>query len=400
VRRVLSSDFSEIQAMLDKLENSHIHIAVFGRVGVGKSALLNALLGERRFSTSPLHGETRRAQSAAWEEWEEGGVFLIDTPGINDVEGEERERHTRAAVNRSDLILFVVDGDLSSTEFTALKKLLAEHRPVVLVLNKADLYTLQDKRLLLQQLKTRTAGLIPDSRIVVSAASPADRVYLQVDDKGKESMTTRATPPVVDELRYTLWSILENEGKTLAALNATLFAGKLSDAVNQRIITIKKDLAEKLIRNYCILKGAVVGLNPIPISDLVAAGAVDVSLVLHLGRIYGLPIDYSEAGKLIRTIGAQMVLIMGSVWAVHFIASALKGGTAGLSTVLTAATQGAVAYYSAYVVGETAQTYFAQGRSWGPKGPKRVVQDILDNLDRDSLLADARQQILARLRAG
>ncbi len=386
--------------MLDKLENSHIHIAVFGRVGVGKSALLNALLGEKRFSTSPLHGETRRAQSAAWEEWEEGGVFLIDTPGINDVEGEERERHTHAAINRSDLILFVVDGDLSSTELSALQKLLKEHRPVVLVLNKGDLYTLQDKRLLLQQLKQRTAGLIPDSRIVIAAASPADRVYLQVDDKGQESMTTRATPPVVDELRYTLWSILETEGKTLAALNASLFAGKLSDAVNQRILAIKKDLAEKLIRNYCILKGAVVGLNPIPISDLVAAGAVDVSLVLHLGRIYGLPIDYSEAGKLIRTIGAQMALIMGSVWAVHFIASALKGGTAGLSTVLTAATQGAVAYYSAYVVGETAQTYFAQGRSWGPKGPKRVVQDILDNLDRDSLLADARQQILARLRAG
>jgi hypothetical protein len=45
----------------------------------------------------------------------------------------------------------------------------------------------------------------------------------------------------------------------------------------------------------------------------------------------------------------------------------------------------------------------ASGRSaasGGPKGPKRIVQDILDGLDRDSLLDEVREQILARLRVG
>ena len=50
--------------------------------------------------------------------------------------------------------------------------------------------------------------------------------------------------------------------------------------------------------------------------------------------------------------------------------------------------------------GITAATpYLANGKSWGEKGPKRVVEEILDSLDRDSILKDARAEILARLKA-
>ena len=93
-----------------------------------------------------------------------------------------------------------------------------------------------------------------------------------------------------------------------------------------------------------------------------------------------------------------MLVVMGTVWAVNLVSSALKGGSLGLSTVLTGATQGAVAWYATYVVGQAAHRYFAQGKSWGKSGPKRVVQEILDSIDRDSLLAEAREEIMGRLR--
>jgi GTP-binding protein Era len=92
VRAALADEYRQLQLLLEKIEHGHIHIAVFGRVSVGKSALLNALLGEMRFSTSPLHGETTRAAHARWQEYDAGGVFLIDTPGINEVAGEAREQ--------------------------------------------------------------------------------------------------------------------------------------------------------------------------------------------------------------------------------------------------------------------------------------------------------------------
>ena len=399
VRRALSGEFARVQAMLDKLEHGQIHIAVFGRVGVGKSALLNALLGEPRFATSPLHGETKDARMAHWRtESGGGGVYLIDTPGINEVDGEARERLAHEVAGRADLVLFVVDGDITQPEIAALRRIAAESRPMLLVFNKADRYTRADRALVVESLARRTAGIVPPANIVTSAAAPAPRVYLEVDAQGNERETQRTPPREVQDLRDRLWTILEREGKTLAALNATLFAGKLSDTLARRAVDAQRDLAERILRNWSLAKGVLVGLNPVPISDLMAAVAVDVSLVWHLSRVYGLPVTHNEAGALVRTIGAQMGLVLGTVWGVNLVSSLLKGGTFGLSTLVTGTAQGAVAYFATYVVGRAAQRYFQQGRSWGELGPKRAVQEILDTLDRDSLLTSARTEILSRLR--
>ena len=52
VRDSLAHDYAAVEAMLDKLEHGHLHLAVFGRVSTGKSSLLNALIGEERFAVS------------------------------------------------------------------------------------------------------------------------------------------------------------------------------------------------------------------------------------------------------------------------------------------------------------------------------------------------------------
>jgi putative ribosome biogenesis GTPase RsgA len=53
VREELAAEFEEIESISQKLRKGEIHIAAFGRVGVGKSSLLNALLQRPVFTTSP-----------------------------------------------------------------------------------------------------------------------------------------------------------------------------------------------------------------------------------------------------------------------------------------------------------------------------------------------------------
>jgi GTPase len=65
---------------------------------------------------------------------------------------------------------------------------------------------------------------------------------------------------------------------------------------------------------------------------------------------------------------------------------------------LTAGAQGALAWYATLLVARAAERYLAAGKSWGEKGPKRVVREIVDSLDRDSVLREAREEILGRLR--
>ncbi len=398
VREALQSDFRQVEKMLEKIEHEHIHISVLGRVSVGKSSLLNALIGQAKFSTSPLHGETTEAAFASCQEYEAEGIYFIDTPGINEIEGEAREKLAHEVAARSDIILFIVDGDMTDTEYQALKQVVSESRPVILVLNKADRYTQAEKQSLLNSLRNRVEGLVEPHNVISATARNTEKYYLLVDEQGNETETCKSFPPDTGELKERLWSIVKAQGKTLAAINASLFAGELSEQVTERIMLIRKDLADKLIQTYCVSKGVAVAINPVPVADLLSAAVIDVTLVVHLSRIYGLPLTKSEAGALIRTIGGQMMLLLGTIWGIHVLSSALKLSTGGLSTVLTASAQGAVAYYSTLVVGKAAQKYLKQGKSWGEGGAKNAVRSILDSLDRDSILQQAKNDILARLK--
>ena len=398
VREALAADYSQVQAMLDKLERGDLHLAVFGRVSVGKSALLNALLGRDEFEVGVLHGTTRAGEIREWQELDEAGVHLIDTPGINELDGAERERLAHEIAGRSDLVLFVVDGDMTGTELHALRALAAEQRPIVLVLNKADRYTAAERAQLLEQLRAHAHGLVAPENVIAASAQPAPRTLLRVGADGSETETEETREPELDAMRERIVTILMNEGRTLAALNAASFAGRLSDAVAVRIAEARSEIAEKLIRSYCLAKGLAVALNPVPVADLVAAAAVDVGLVVHLGRLYGAPLTRAEAGRLLLTISGALAGVMSAVWGTHLLASALKGASGGMSTVLTAGAQGAVAWYATLLVGRAAQAYLLDGRSWGEHGPKRVVESILAGLDRDSVLREAREEILRRLR--
>ena len=103
IRESLAHDYDAVEAMLSKLQHGHLHISAFGRVSTGKSSLLNALIGEQKFATSPLHGETKLSVMEPWSEVEAGGVYLIDTQGLDEAGGEERESLAKEVAHRSDL---------------------------------------------------------------------------------------------------------------------------------------------------------------------------------------------------------------------------------------------------------------------------------------------------------
>lgn len=399
VRSSLAADFNRLEAMLGKLERGELHLAVFGRVSVGKSALANALLGENAFEVGVLHGTTREASPRPWQEVAGSGVHLIDTPGIDELDGEARERLAVEVAGISDLVVFVVDGDMTTRERDALVELARTERPLLLALNKADRYNDDELARLLARLREHAAGLVQPEDVVAVSAQPPPLPRISLDADGHEQVEMIRQAANIDALRNRLTDVLTREGRTLSALNASLFAGRLTDAVARRIVVARRELASKVIRQYCIAKSVAVALNPIPVADLLAAGALDAALVMHLARVYGLPITRREAGGLIATICAQLAALMGAIWSIHLVASALKGISAGMSTVLTATAQGALAWYATEIVGRAADRYLAAGKSWGDLGAKRVVSDIVASLDRDSILREARAEILRRLRS-
>ncbi|SUO95400.1 YcjF family protein [Suttonella ornithocola] len=395
----LSEDFRQLQRLLDKLEKGHVHVAAFGRVSVGKSALLNALAGKTVFETSVLHGHTKHSAETLWQSFDTGGVYLLDTPGIDEVNGEERAKIADNVARQADVILFVVDGDMTDIEYEALFALHQETQPIILVLNKADRYSAREQEALLKHLRHRVAEMVPSERVVVAAAQPDKQLEIIERENGSEEERWVMPEPRVEELRQVLWQLLQAGGQSYAALNASVFAGRMSEKIGMEIIEAKRSIAEKIIRQYALFKSIGVAINPIPAVDLLALAA-DSGMVVHLSKVYGVELTRHEAGSLIRTIAVQTGMLMGTVYGIQVLSSVLKGLTGGLSTIITAGAQAGVAFYGSYVVGKAAQQYFAQGASWGEGGAKRVIEEIMADLDKDQLMSEAKASVQQLLKKG
>ena len=122
-----------------------VKIAIVGRPNVGKSSLLNKLLGEERAIVSPIPGTTRDAIDT-FLEWEGTPVMLIDTAGIRRrgriERGIEKYSVIRAlrAINRADVVLLLIDATEGVTAQDAhiAGYILEESKSVVVVVNKWD----------------------------------------------------------------------------------------------------------------------------------------------------------------------------------------------------------------------------------------------------------------------
>jgi GTP-binding protein Era len=422
----LESEIDHLTEMLDKLEQTVVQIVAFGMVGRGKSSVLNALLGEEIFECGALHGVTRTVKSADWQISQEtlGGsqqeivrvvlptvgkaqIQLVDTPGIDEVEGETREALARELAKQADLILFIIAGDLTKVEYTALSQLREVGKPIILVFNKVDQYPDADRDLIYQKIRDeRVRQLLSPEEIVMVAANPLVVQAVRRQD-GSIAREYRRSSPQVDDLKLRILEILHREGKSLIALNTMLYADEVNEQLVQRKMTIRNEAANQLIWRGVMTKATVVALNPVTVLDLFTGAVVDVAMILTLSRLYGIPMTQAGAVNLLQKIALSMggisaselvaVLGLSSLKGLLGLSAGVTGGTSLAGYISVAMTQAGVAGVSSYAIGQVTKTYLANGASWGSEGPKAVVSRILETLDEGSILSRIKQELSLRL---
>ena len=423
----LESEIEGLTSLLDKLEHSCIQIAAFGMVGRGKSSVLNALLGEPVFETGALHGVTRSSHSANWQLSQEAlgdsgqdilkvalpssmgnsQIQLIDTPGIDEVDGETREALAHQVARQVDLILFMIAGDMTKVEFDALSQLREVGKPMLLVFNKIDQYPEADRQEIYRKIRDeRVKQLLSPEEIVMVAASPLVAQAVRRAD-GTMNVQRRPGKPQVDELKLKILEILHREGKSLVALNSMLYADDVNERVVSRKMAIREESANQIIWKATITKAVAIALNPLTVVDVLTATIVDVVMILTLSRLYGISMTQQGAVGLLQKIaigmggiGASELLVslgLGSLKSLLGLSAPATGGISLAPYVSVALTQAGVAGVSSYAIGQVTKSYLANGASWGPDGPKAVVTRILSSLDETSILNRIKGELEAKL---
>ncbi|MEM9353549.1 MAG: GTP-binding protein [Planctomycetota bacterium] len=404
-KAALKNDLAALATMSEKLRSGRVEIVVFGEISTGKSALINALTGGANAQVDVRGGWTKDVWHVPWEGagycvpgLADSSVVLIDTPGLNEVEGAARGEMARTAANRADLVLFVTDSDLNDAEHAALADLASVHKPLILVVNKCDLYRPEELENLLDQFRgPRYSRVLAPENVVTTTADPRPVEYLIESADGSTRTEHRRPQPKVEQLRVRIVEMLEAEGKALLALNAAMFAADKSDRMAAMRVRLREDKAAATVWSFAVAKSLAVALNPVPAADVIGGTAVDASMVVTLGRIYGIDITKSNARSLVTSILKAAGWVLLSEAAVSYASSAFKGLTAGAGSVLTMLPQGAAAGYGSYIVGEAARYYFQHGASWGNQAPKKVVAQILKNSDKESVLRQLKAEIRKKI---
>jgi uncharacterized protein len=390
----LQPHLDTLKVLLRKLKQPLIQIAVFGWVSRGKSALLNALFDETLFPVDPLHGVTQWPRSVRWTPQSEGRAAnvqfeLTDTPGLDEIAGESRTAMAQSVAQCADLLLFVSAGHPSPAEQEALLELATFGKPLLLILNKADLYPdLKAETVYQDFVGTSLQATLSPQEIILTAAAPAPIQVRHEWPDGRTTLDWETPPPQVDELRQTLLDLLNREGLYLLGLNVFHQAQRIETQILQTVGQFYQASSQSQEWQFAGFKGVAVCFCPWWL-DLLVSFALDAIQVRRLRRQLHLEVsDY--AVKHLTPVFFQSMLWVGA--ANVYSAILLLSGFTNANFNITGwhlsewLFQGIVAGYSALRLGQKAQHILLESIPFQQESISSILQSCLERLTPDLLL--------------
>jgi len=386
-QQALLSRSREIEAILARGE---LLVVVFGTGSAGKTSLVNALIGRMVGKVGAPMGTTEAGQTYSLKlKGLNRQILITDTPGILEagVAGTEREQMARQLATEAELLLFVVDNDLRQSEYEPLRRLAEIGKRSLLVLNKTDLYSEEDKEIILARLRQRVRGFIAVTDVVAIAANPQPAQL--------ESGETIQPDPHIMPLIKRLAAVLRAEGEDLVADNILLQSQRLGEEARRLIDVQRRRQAEKVIERFQWIGAGVISVTPLPVVDLLATAAINAQMVVEIGKIYGCELNMERGRELALSLGKTLASLGIVKGAIELVSRALQLNVA--TYVVGKAIQGVTAAYLTRIAGKSFIEYFRHDQDWGDGGIAEVVQRQFQLNRKDEFVKAFIQEAIARV---
>ena len=387
---------NQLDYQLTKSEKKELQVSVYGRVGVGKSSLLNALMEKQIFPTDIVNGNTKTIKSVKWCQRFKSlnKVELIDSPGIDEINNTNKEEINFHCLLDTDLILFVIDSDITRIELNYIEELLRHNKPILLVLNRCDQWNERETKLILSSIHKKLSFYKQKIKIALVASSPR-----KAKIKADGTVRSEQKNPKVDILKRELKDIIDKNGELLLCINSLRIAEQFYKSLKENRLLKKKEAAQSLIGKYAALKASGVAINPFLMIDLVTGVAFDSALVIQLSKLYGLEVGGPEARKLVKKLGLQnsllptaqigIQIILNIFKQILFVAAPLTGGLSLAPTAPIAIVQAGLAIHTTKLIGRLAAYKFLIGTNRKEGQPGLMLKYLLHkNSDFRIMLGD------------
>ena len=235
-------------------------VSIIGRPNVGKSTLINTIVGKKVAITTSKPQTTRNIIQGIYND-EDTQIVFVDTPGIhkpNDKLGQTLNKQAYYSIEDTDIILFLVDAkeDLGKGDEFVINKLKEVDKPVILVINKIDKITHEEIMKKIVEYK----DLYPFAEIIPLSALKNNNVndlvetvkkYLpdEIQYYGKDDVTNKSLEFVMAELvREKVMDLTEQEvPHSLTCITTAVEVGRTSYTIYVDIIVDRESLKKIII---------------------------------------------------------------------------------------------------------------------------------------------------------
>jgi len=345
---------------LVRLKEKKIRIGAYGKSGVGKSSVLNSLLKKDIFKTDIINGSTKEIQAEEWtlKDQKLNSIELLDSPGFDFCNIEFPDQiHSR--INYSDLILFVVSGDINRNEVSEINSFIKDGKKIIIILNKIDLLEKIELQEIIENIKFK---LPKDLNIPI---------IINYEKNLKNYIT----------------KIINRYGEILLTLNSLQLADKLFLQIKEQRLKRRQKLAQATIGKFSTIKASAVALNPFIFFDVAGSFAIDTALISELSKIYGLNLKGESTRKIFKNIsinnlflGATQIGINTSFNLIRKVILLTAPFTNGLSLLPygpVSIIQAAIAIYSTKLLGKLAAREIFISSKVSYIEPSIMIQNII-----------------------
>jgi len=275
-----NKEIISLNQQLFRLKEKKIRIGAYGKSGVGKSSVLNSLLEKDIFKTDIINGTTREIQAEEWKFKDQSlnSIELLDSPGFDFCNVKFPDK-VYSLIKHTDLILFVVSGDLNRNELNEINSFIKDGKKIILILNKIDLFNKNELKEIIENIKFKL---------------PKDlNIPIIINNK--------------NNLKNYIEKLINQYGEVLLTLNSIQLADKLFLKIKEQRLKRRQKLAQTTIGKFSTIKASAVALNPFIFFDVAGSFALDTALINELSKIYGLKLKGESTKKIFKKISINNV---------------------------------------------------------------------------------------------